>query len=295
VTLSARGGAFELVAVIGSRPYETDTPGQPNAVLDEKGTNYMKRIIIGAVVASALITVPVVMAVGGSDGNTLTATMVVKALDSTGASFTVTNDAAHVLDKNSGNALTTNGLAVKVSCATSTDAVLIPAPSYTGGSTPATDPKFLSCTDNLKVPAPPTAPTIAPAGTCTALPCAEAVGTAGAWTSTYTDATDVGGEVLGAGDSIAVQGPAHDVISISSAAKECEIQGNPNGTDAPATGSYNDSSGSESISGASLSFTIIQNPKFPVAKHYPACALVGDTGTASFTGTYQLSPKLADS
>jgi hypothetical protein len=255
----------------------------------------MKRIIIGAVVASALIAVPVVMAVGGSDGNTITANLKVKAVNSGAVSFTVTNDAAHVLDLNSGNPLTTDGHAVKVTCAVSSDVVLIAAPTYTGGSSPSAKPKFSSCTDNLKVPAPPTSPTIAPPGTCTATPCPSAVGTAGTWTSSYTDGTDVGGETLGSGDSISIQGGANDVASVSSAAKECLITGNPGGTDGPAVGAYNDATGLDAIGGASLSFTITQNPKFPTSKHYPACALVGDSGTANFVGSYQLSPAITDS
>jgi hypothetical protein len=259
----------------------------------------MKRIILGAAVASVLITVPVVMAAGSGDGNAITTNLKVKAINSGAVSFTVTSDVANVLDKTGGtNALTTDGNAVKVTCTVSTETSLIPAPSYTDVFMPAGNPKFGLCTDNLKVPAPPTPPTVAPIGTCTALPCVSLVGTLGTWTERYNDAADTGGETLGAGDSIDIKGGTNDVISISTAAKECIIEGNPNGTDAPANGTYNDSTGVDTISGASLSFTIIQNPKFPHAppkKNYPACALIGDTGVASFNGTYTLTPKITDS
>jgi len=255
----------------------------------------MKRIILGAVVASVLITVPVVLASGPPDGNTLTANLKVKAANSGNVSFTVTNDVAHVLDKNTGNALTTDGHAVVVTCSVSSTTVPIPAPTFTGTASPAGKPKFASCTNNLKVPAAPTPPTIAPPGTCTALPCPAAVGTAGVWTSTYNDGSDAAGEVLGSGDTIGIQGGTGDVLSVASSAKECLINGNPSGTDGPAVGAYNDATGVDTISGASLSFSIIQNPKFPTSKHYPLCALIGDSGTASFSGTYQLSPVLTDS
>ena len=255
----------------------------------------MKRLIIGAVVASALITVPVVMATGSSDGNTLTATMVVKAANAGSVSFTVTSDSPAGVLSADPNVLTTDGHPVKVTCTVSSDAVAITAPTYTGVSSPASPPKFSSCTDNLKVPAPPTSPTIAPPGTCTSAPCASSVGTGGIWTSKLNDGSDTGGEVLGSGDSIDIQGPANDVASVSSASKECLIDGNPNGTDAPANGAYNDATGADAISGASLSFKIVQNPKFPTNKHYPACPVAGETGVASFSGTYHLSPILKDS
>jgi hypothetical protein len=220
----------------------------------------VKRLIVGAVVASALITVPVVLATGSPDGNSLFIAAHARASLKTVAKFTVTDDlyktvgapaylaapspltAGWRCSKKLSPASCVSGggtfvpvhpgtsPAVTVSCPMSTQALQVLTPSYTDGPiTLPSAPTFMKCSDNITPKPDYTAyPTTGLPPGCSKYGCHETLVSHGTWTSTFNDAGDSGGETPGAaGDTIGIQGPHDGLSSISAATPVCVIDVNP--------------------------------------------------------------------
>jgi hypothetical protein len=220
--------------------------------------------ILGAAIAASLIAVPVVIASSGHDGGTLTLQTSAKAKLMSGktAVFTVTSDAASALTGVT-TTCTASGTSISLSGAT---------PTYAGDTAKISNPTFSGCTDNLGGGSNPDTVTTN--------------NTNGNWSAVYSDnASEASGEVFGSNDHVAISAPKAGLTDVSSAASTCTIVANPNGTDPAASGLYNDSKGSDTITNAALTFVVTG----------ASCPLNGDTGTATFSATYVTSPKLTDS
>jgi hypothetical protein len=236
----------------------------------------MKRLIAAAVVASALITVPVVLATGSPDGNSLWIHSSAKANLTMAhtAKFVVSDDlyflASAPVYLSNHSALTTGWKCnirkspatcvssgghfvpiripgaggttspVTVTCSVSTQAISLSAPLYTDGPNALpSGPTFSKCKDNITVkPDYATFPATGEPPGCTSTGCNEAIASHGAWTSTYNDASDAAGETQGAsGDTIGIQGPNDALTNVSSGSPMCVIDVNPSSV-APGPPSY---------------------------------------------------------
>jgi hypothetical protein len=225
----------------------------------------MKKFILGAVAIAAIAAIPTSFALSDGSNDALTTVPLTTAAKSTDAAFTVTSDVAP------GHPLT----GIVVSCTASAEAIKLTSLTLAGNPSNVAGPTFGGCTDNA---------------TTTHSVTIKANSTLGKWTSTYADdPAESGAEVRGSGDTISIQSPKKGITTVDAGTPMCELVANNGGADAAAVGAYNDLTGADSINYTGGSFVVIQTPHTT-----PACPLIGDSGTYSFTGDYHLSPILTD-